>query len=316
MRLRHFPISFFAIPLGLAGFTLAMQKAVPLVGVSAGLATGLVWFTTGIGVLIALVYALKLIRFTDAVAAEFRHPVRVNFFPIIAKILLVLSVVFLERSLAVSRTLWIAGACAQLLFALVVVSYWFNHTKIEIKHLSPAWFIPIVGCVIVPIAGVRHGFVEISWFFFSVGLVFWLALLIIILYRMIFHPPLSQKLVPTMFILFAPPAIGCISWIKLTGGVDAPARILFYFSLFMFVLVLMQVRTFLRIRFFLSWWAYTFPLAALSLATVLMYHETGFPLLRGLFIGQLVLLAAIILVLLVRTAIEIIQRRICVLEEE
>lgn len=316
MRLRHFPIPFFAVPLGLAGFTLAVQKAVPLLGVPAVLATGLLWLTIAAGGLILLAYLAKLARFPGAVAAEFRHPVRMNFFPVVGKILLVLSVIFLDRSMLVSKYLWSLGAVLQLGFSLVVVSLWFNRTNIEIKHLSPAWFIPIVGCVIVPIAGVRHGFVEISWFFFAVGIVFWLALLVIILYRMFFHPPLPQKLLPTMFILFAPPAIGCISWVKLCGGIDPLARILYYFALFLFALVLLQARAFFRIRFFLSWWAYTFPLAALSLATVLMYHETGFGFLRGLFTGQLVLLTGIILLLLWRTGLEMVRRQVCVLEEE
>ncbi len=315
MRLQHFPISFFAVPLGLTGFTLAVQKAVPLLGIAPQIATALLWLTIGVSLAIAVAYLAKTIRFTDAVIAEFNHPVRVNFFPIIAKILLVLSVVFLGRSLVVSRYLWFAGTLAQLIFALAVISFWFNHPGIEIKHLSPAWFIPIVGFVIVPIAGVQHGFTEISWFFFSVGIVFWLSLLIIILYRMFFHAPMPQKLMPTMFILFAPPAIGCISWVKLTGGMDPLARILYSFSLFMFALVLMQARRLTRISFFLSWWAYTFPLAALSLATVLVYHETGYPFLRGFFIGQLALLTAITLLLLVRTAVAIAHRHICVLEE-
>ena len=315
IRLEHFPISFFAVPLGLTGLALAVQKAVPLLGIAPQIATALVWFAIGVSLLVAIAYLAKAVRFTDAVVAEFHHPVRMNFFPIIAKILLVLSVVFLERSIDASRYLWIAGTVLQLVFSLTIISLWFNHPEIEIKHLSPAWFIPIVGFVIVPIAGVRHGFAEASWFFFSVGLVFWLALLIIILYRMFFHPPLPQKLMPTMFILFAPPAIGCISWVKLTGGMDPMARILYSFSLFMFALVLLQARKLSRITFFLSWWAYTFPLAALSLTTVLVYHETGYAPLRGFFVGQLVLLAAITLLLLVRTTIAIAQRQICVLDE-
>lgn len=84
----------------------------------------------------------------------------------------------------------------------------------------------IVGSIIIPIAGVKHGFVELSWFFFSVGLIFWLILLVIVLYRMFFHAPIAEKLMPTLFILFAPPAIGlslhvywtAADWMPLAGS--------------------------------------------------------------------------------------------------
>ena len=38
------------------------------------------------------------------------------------------------------------------------------------------WFIPVVGNIIVPIAGVDDAPAEVSWFFFSFGLIFWIAL--------------------------------------------------------------------------------------------------------------------------------------------
>lgn len=48
----------------------------------------------------------------------------------------------------------------------------------------PAWFIPVVGNIIVPLAGVRFAPAEVSWFFFSIGLVFWIVLLAIVMYRL------------------------------------------------------------------------------------------------------------------------------------
>lgn len=76
----------------------------------------------------------------------------------------------------------------------------------------------------MPIAGVQHGFSELSWFFFSIGVVFWLVLLTIIFNRMFFHQPLPGKLLPTLFILIAPPGAGFVSWLQLNGELDAFAR--------------------------------------------------------------------------------------------
>jgi tellurite resistance protein len=48
----------------------------------------------------------------------------------------------------------------------------------------------------------------------------------IILNRIIFHNQFAPKFMPTLFILIAPPAIGFISYIKLTGSLDFFAQIL------------------------------------------------------------------------------------------
>ena len=42
----------------------------------------------------------------------------------------------------------------------------------------------MVGNIIVPIAGVRFAPTDISWFFFCIGLVFWLVPMTIVLYRL------------------------------------------------------------------------------------------------------------------------------------
>jgi len=110
---------------------------------------------------------------------------------------------------------------------------------------------------------------EISWFFFSIGLFFWMVLFTIIFYRLVFHTQLVQELVPTLVILIAPPAVGFTSYIKLTGNFDFVARILIYLALFFVLLFTFMIRHFFKIRFVVSWWAYTFPLCAVTIASIL-----------------------------------------------
>jgi tellurite resistance protein len=214
----------------------------------------------------------------------------------------------------VSFILWSVGAALHLLFTLYVLSVWIHHTHFEIHHINPAWFIPIVGNILVPIAGVRHVSPEISWFFFSIGLLFWLVLLTIIVYRMVFHNPLPDKLLPTLFILIAPPAVGFISWLQLNGSVDAFARILYYGAIFLTLMLLTQAGRFVRLKFFLSWWAYSFPMAAITIATVLMYQQLQLPFFQGLAYVLLGLLTLIIITLLFKTVQAMARREICVEE--
>ncbi len=314
MRLQHFPMAWFSTVMGMAGFTIAWTRAGTQLGAPPVIGQILLGVTVTAFAVLVLLYASKLVRFRAAVVKELGHPVKLSFFATFSIALLLLGIATLHSAPAVSQVLWGVGAVLHLLFTLYVMSVWINHTHFQIHHMNPAWFIPVVGNILVPIAGVHHASVEVSWFFFSIGLVFWLVLLTIVYYRMVFHDPLPERLVPTMFILIAPPAVGFISYLALSGGLDAFARVLYYAGLFLTLLLLSQVGRFARLKFFLSWWAYSFPMAAITIATLLMYQHTGLPFFRGLSYALLAILSAVIAVLVVRTAVGVARKEICVEE--
>jgi tellurite resistance protein len=315
-RLKHFPVAFFAIVMGLTGVSIAWHKAQSTFGIPVDMAGGLLWVAIGVFALAVGLYLAKLVRYPQAVIGEMRNPVQLNFFPTISISLLLLSIALVSQAPAIAQVLWMLGASVHLALTIYVMSVWMHHDHFEIHHINPAWFIPIVGNVLVPIAGVPLGYGELSWFFFSIGLLFWLVLLTIIIYRMLFHHPLSERLMPTLFILIAPPAVGFIAYARLSGilesgAPDAFARILYYSGLFLTLLLATQIGRFLRIQFYLSWWAYSFPLAAITIATLMMYELTR---LQAFLVIGWILLAAVTLVvlfLLFRTAQAIGAKQIC-----
>jgi tellurite resistance protein len=89
---------------------------------------------------------------------------------------------------------------------------WISDTRFRPAHLHPAWFIPVVGNLVVPLAGVGHAPAQVCWLFFSVGLVYWLALLPIVLGRLFVGDPLPARLTSTLAILVAPPAVAALPW--------------------------------------------------------------------------------------------------------
>lgn len=320
-RLRYFPISFFASVLGMAGTTIALQRAERFLGLPFALSGIVLAASLAIFFAIAILYALKAVRFPDAVKQEFTHPVKINFFPTISISLLLFGIAFLRLNSDLSRLFWIAGIALHLGFTIAILMAWIHRATLQIQHANPAWFIPIVGNIIIPIAGVEHASVEVSWFFFSIGLIFWPALLTIVLHRLIFSPPLAERLKPTLFILIAPPAVGFISYLRLmehdVSGftLDGFARILYYFALFCLLFLLVQAPQFVKLPFYLSWWAYSFPMAAITIATILMTARTNLVFFRGLAYVLLVGLGALIVTLLFRTILAIVQRKICVEDE-
>jgi tellurite resistance protein len=314
-RLANLPISWFATVMGLSGLTIAWEKAEALFQPGFSVSTLLLALTAALFISLLFIYGLKLLRFRAAVVKELHHPIKLSFFPTISISLILLSIATLHSAHSLSLVLWMVGTALHLLFTLFVMSAWINHEHFQIQHMNPAWFIPVVGNILVPIAGVAHGYGEISWFFFSIGLVFWLVLMTIIFYRVFFHPPLPGKLVPTFFILIAPPAVGFISYMRLTGELDSVARILYYFGLFLTLLLFAQVHRFARLKFFLSWWAYSFPLAAITIASMVMYQKLGSLFFQSLAMALLTILTTVIVLLIGRTALAIVRREICIEED-
>jgi tellurite resistance protein len=311
-RLKNFPVSWFSMIMGLGGFALAWDRAAIVFSITPRIGKAILIASCILFLLVTGMYAAKLLRYPQEVFADFRHPVRMNFVPTFSIALLILSIGFLQWQPALSKGLWVLGAMLHLTLTLYVMTVWVHHAQFEIAHLNPAWFIPVVGNILVPIAGAQHFDHEISWFFFSIGIVFWPVLLAIIFYRLIFHPPLPERLFPTLFILIAPPAVGFISYVALTGAIDVFARILYFTGLFFTLLLAVQTGRFARLKFALSWWAYSFPLAAITVASLLMYETLGTPVLGWLAIALLAVLSLIIAGLLIRTTVAVARREICV----
>jgi tellurite resistance protein len=303
MRISNFPIAFFAVSMGLTGCLLALQKVGPLLGFPLVWSHDFLIFTGAMFLVILGAYGGKIVLNPSAFWEDCTHPVRMHFLPTFSVSLMLLSIATLEVVPGLSFWLWIAGALTHLFLTLYTLTVWVQHSHFEIHHANPSWFIPILGNLVVPVAGVAHAPAFVNWFFFSVGIFFWVILFAVLLNRLIFHHPIPDKLIPTFSILMAPPAVGFISYVKLTGQLDVFSIELYSLGLFFSLFVCAQWRLFRKIHFYLSWWAYSFPLAALNLATVLYFHETGLVGLKVLsvvlFFG-LVFLVGVLSVLTIR----------------
>ncbi|HBH35908.1 MAG TPA: C4-dicarboxylate ABC transporter [Gammaproteobacteria bacterium] len=311
-RLPYFPVSFFSMIMGLSGFTLVMMKVEELgliayapVELSAAL-------TIALFLVLISTYTLKLIRHPDAVRTELDHPAMLSFFPTITISLILIGSFLATWIPTIALLSWQIGAAGQLLLALLILTRWIHHDHFEIHHISPAWFIPVIGNILVPLAGVENASMELNWFFFSTGLLFWIVLFTIIMYRMVFHHPMAENLLPTMFIMIAPPAVGFISYLNLVPDLDNFARVLYYNALFMTLLLLVQTPRFMKIPFSLSWWVYSFPLTAVTVATLLMYEETGKFYFLIISYLLLALVTTLILFLLYKTFLAARHNQICI----
>ncbi|OZB15682.1 MAG: hypothetical protein B7X55_09135 [Rhodobacterales bacterium 34-62-10] len=119
------------------------------------------------------------------------------------------------------------------------------------------------------------GYLEVSWYFLSVGLIFWIVLLTLVMNRLIFHDPMPGRLQPTLVILIAPPAVGFLAWVHMIDQIDAFARILMNGAYLFTLLVVVQLPRIVKLPFALSFWALSFPFAAVTVASFLYADLTG-----------------------------------------
>ena len=306
--LAHFPVALFSTVMGTGGLALAWHKAAGVLGWPSAVGQGLTLLASLLLVIVGLLYALKWLRHPAEARAERKHPVKMNFVPTLSIGILLVAGAWLPSSPAAALPLWTLGALLHLSFTLVTMSAWIHHDHFEIQHLNPAWFIPVVGNIIVPLAGGHLAPVEISWFFFSIGVVFWIVLLAVVMYRLFFHAPLALRLTPTLFILLAPPSVGFVAWSGLVGGLDAFGRVLYYTALFLALLLVSNAMRFFKLPFFVSAWAYSFPLAALSTATLRM-AELGAGAFFAMLGGVLLILTTGVIGLLAARTIQAILRQ-------
>ncbi|WP_370251370.1 SLAC1 anion channel family protein [Nioella sp.] len=310
-RLEHFHVTFFAIVMGLSGLTLALHAAERALEMDA-LASDIAYYVTGaVFLVITGFYAAKALRHGAAVKAEWQHPVKLAFFPAISISLLLLATASLDRSDALAEVLWLIGAGLQAVLTIAVVSGWIGTRAFLHGHLSPAWFIPAVGNVIVPIAGSQLGYADLSWYFMSVGLIFWIVLLTLVINRLVFHDPLPGRLQPTLVILIAPPAVAFVAWVRLTEGVGPFGLILLNAAYFFTLLVAVQLPRIIRLPFALSFWALSFPFAAVTIASFVYAGAAGSAAHQAIGLALLAVLAAIIAGLVLRTLRAIGAGEIC-----
>jgi tellurite resistance protein len=268
------PIGLFGSVMGLTGLSVAWRLALAHYGGPSWLAP--VAPAIGLLAILAFVamlagYVIKLITAFDAVRTEFRHPIAGNLFGTGLISLLLLPILIAPYSLILAQALWIVGAIGMLLFAWLIVTRWMNDRQ-QVAHATPAWIIPVVGLLDVPLAlpvlGLppMHGLMVFS---LAAGLFFAIPLFTLIFSRLIFEPPLPDALKPSLLILVAPFAVGCSTYIVTTGQVDLFAQALYMLTLFVLSVLLGQLRHLLACcPFRVSWWAVSFPLAASAIAAL------------------------------------------------
>ncbi|KSV72765.1 SLAC1 anion channel family protein [Sinorhizobium sp. Sb3] len=296
------PINLFASVMGITGLSLAWREATRTIGLPALPGEYVGWLGTSIFLSLALGYAIKWRRHPGLVAAEFAHPVQSNFFATVAIGLLLQSAFLNLYSPLLSEVVWTIASALTFALAYVVARGFLGRQQSRDTTLPPL-LIPGVATLDIAVTGHAMPFSwahEVNMLAFSVGSVIAAVFIALIFSRLRHEDPLPALARPSLMVLVAPFAVGFLAYTNVTGSVDLFATVLFYFALFlMLVLSPMVFRS--HVTFSVTWWAISFPLAALSIAFFRYAASAGSAILTGLAGLFFLFLAGAIAVVFYRT---------------
>lgn len=271
---------WFAVVMGLAGLAAAWHRAVPLMGEMAG-ALALVVGAVAAAVLLLLLLAsaLRLQRHPKAWQEDLRHPMRhvlIAAIPIaLLQVATVGVVLFGPHPLA--EALWWIGSIGQFGVTLWVMARWWRGNQaggLQWAVVTPALIIPIVGNVLVPLAGVPLGYPEWSAAQFDVGLLLWPVVHALILARIAVQGLWPARAQPGVFIFIAPPAVVGLAALQF-GAPPLLAWMCWGIAILSFLWAAAQTRAILALPFGVPHWGMTFPLTALAALTLRLAGPTG-----------------------------------------
>jgi tellurite resistance protein len=264
---------WFAVVMGLAGLALAWHRATPIMGeMAAGIALVVALVAAAVFVLLLIASFVRARRYPGAFREDFAHPVRHPFVAAIpiSVILLATAAVALSGASPLAEAAWSLGSAAQLLVTVWVVAKWWRGNQpggLVWASVTPVLVIPVVGNVLVPLAGVPLGHEQWSAAQFAVGLFFWPVVQVLIAVRLAVQGSWPERLQPSVFIYVAPPSVVGLAFAQF-GAPPLLAWGAWGIALFSLLLAATQLRKILALPFAMPHWALSFPLAACSALTL------------------------------------------------
>lgn len=271
------------LPLPISGLMLACAAAGNLVGSYGSLYKSL------FGVIAALILVkllIKAVMMPNSIKEGFDNPVVASVMPTFSMGIMLLSTYIKPYASSAAIFIWLAGL---ILHCLLIVLFSIKYIgSSNIKKIFPSYFIVYVGIVCASVTAPAFNMAQLGQYIFWFGLATYIILLPIVIYRVLSIKELPEPAMPTLAIFTAPASL-CLAGYLNSFQSKSPAMIGFLsvLSLLMFVSVIIAMPKLLKLKFYPSYSAFTFPFVITAIAmkgtnAYLMNIGNGIALLRYL----------------------------------
>lgn len=301
---------WFSLVMGLTGLAMAWHAAGGALGDWAyAIALTLGAIATGVFIALLLGAAVRWQRYPNAVAEDLRHPVRHAFVAALPVSVLLLATWLqsMGLALALAHALWWMGCAAQLAVTVWALGRWLVTTAAHAPDAQSLWngitpvlYIPVVGNVVVPLAGVGFGHTVWSAVHMGIGVFFWPVVFALLVARRLAHGPIPPRLHPTWFISLAPAAVIGLCTLRFDLSPLLTAAI-WGIGLFILLWVGTQAQRFFAQPFGLPFWSVSFPLAAFTALSFRLAEPLALPVLQVVALVLLALTSVVVAALVLAT---------------
>lgn len=275
------------------------------------------WFAIVSMSLLGFAAIWRLVSYPQAVWETISHPVEGSFYATFPIALLVMAAEWSIREMG-SNTIapiWWIGTLGTILVSYIVLARLFTSENLKLGMVTPANFIPAVGLVVIPVAGaglahdasglMREVYFSINIFSFGAGVFMYLGLLALTMARHFLGSAIEGKMTPTLWVHLAPLGVIPLSLLAQLHAIGEPTLMqygTFVASLFLgaglwwlVLAVILTVRNIMtgKLPFALSWWAFVFPIGAITVLTLRLAHLLSLRLLPVVGAGLSILLASV-----------------------
>lgn len=209
--------------------------------------------------LMLLLYFSKLLLFFPGVREELNNIVIASVFPTLPMAMMVFATYLRDFHFAMSLGLWGLGLTFHLLLIL-----WFSLKFLgdfNIKKLLPSWFVVYIGIGVGAVTAKPFGMEGMGQLTFWLALIMYGILLLPTLYRVIKVRQMPEPTLPTLTILAAPAGLCLTGYINSFGEQSfAMIYLLLLLSIISYLAILPVLPRLLRLNFYPSFSAFTFPL--------------------------------------------------------
>ena len=218
-----------------------------------------------ISALILILLIIKIFIDSKGVLESLKNPVVASVTPTFSMCLMLLSNYIKPYLPTISFGVWIF---ALLLHCFLIIYFTVKFIfKFDMKKVFPSYFIVYVGIVVGSITAPTYGLFNLGKGIFWFGFIAYLCLLPIIVYRMLIIKAIPEAALPTITVLAAPASLCLAGYI---GSFQEKSMAMIGFlgilSLVMFLGVILYLPKMLKIKFYPSYSAFTFPLVISAIA--------------------------------------------------
>ncbi|KAK6124504.1 hypothetical protein DH2020_041757 [Rehmannia glutinosa] len=231
------------------------------------------WLSFCTLILLSSLYILRCVFHFRQVKAEFLHHVGVNFLfiPWISWLLLLQAMPSTRLMNFPCKILTWVFVIPVVVLDIKIYGQWFTTEKRFLSMVAnPTSQLSVIGNLVGAWAAARMGWKESAVSIFTLGLAHYLVVFITLYQRLSGANRFPAMLRPDFFLFVAAPSMASLGWSSISGSFGMPCKMLFFLSLFLFTSLICRPALFRKSmkRFNIAWWAYSFPLTFLALASV------------------------------------------------